>query len=262
MEMSGSEQVLLEGFKRLTSSECGLTIGAKCWISGNREGKVTLFHKDSYPFNVIGDVTFIWKPKNEDTSEHRIIWIWCHPSFYQELRQELSDVFNLECIVTQQDIEMKEPTEIPAPKASKKSETSKQNVERTKIALKNVPHSKIPEYINKITKVRLLSLKDALNRFRLTGPLSNAVLTNALHPAELFDQFLFHNQAKNWWKEYKVEKSTDCITFKLLEDYNSPSYFPPHIVIGGQVIDPRLFLKRTRSKAIGKNQGLYLISSC
>lgn len=256
IEITGSQQILLDGLKHVTSSECGLTIGAKCWLGGDREGKVTMFHKDSYPHNAIGDVTFIWRPVNPDftDSESRTLWIWCHPSFYKELRQELTDLFDLDYSPVLEDVQMKNQSEIPPEKKTRKSKKQSGNVEQIKIALKNIP--KLPHYINKESNVRLTLLKDTLNRFRLTGPLSNAILTNALHPAEVFDKYLHNSPKSTWWKEYR-SKTTDSTALKTLEEFNSPSYFPPHAIIGANVIDPRLFLKRNRFKATGKNQGLF-----
>ncbi|XP_065204275.1 ribonucleases P/MRP protein subunit POP1 [Planococcus citri] len=254
IELNGPQQVLLDGFKLITSSECGLSVGAKCWLRGSREGKVTLYHKNSYPFRVIGDITFIWKPdKIEDSTKSRTLWIWCHPSYYKELWDELVDIFGLELIPAKsQDIEMEDLSQNPSSKPAETSSKRNKNVERTKIACKNVPHRRIDKYVNSKSNVTMISLKDTLNRFRLTGPLSNAVLSKALHPAQLFDKYL--TQSKTiWWNEYRAEVPEE-ITFKLLEKYNSPSYFPPYSILGGHVIDPRLFLKRNRTKAIGKNQ--------
>ena len=254
VELSGPQQVLLDRFKFVTSSECGLSVGAKCWLSGTREGKTTLYHKHSYPYNIIGDVTFMWKPDVPDPSKTRTLWIWCHPSYYNELWNELTNVFDLKRVSDIPfDAEMRDISE-NTPKNKKQVSKRDKNVEQAKIARKNVPISKINSSTNILLNVTMISLKDTLNRIRLTGPLSNAVLSKALHPAQLYDKYLLTSKT-NWWKESRNDISED-ITFKLLEKYNSPSYFPPCCILGGHVIDPRLFLKRNRTKAIGKNQGL------
>lgn len=246
----------MDGFKLITGVECGLSTGARCWLNGTKEGKVTIYHKNSYPYNVIGDITFIWKPDVAECTKIRTLWIWSHPSYYEELWNELVDLFSLKLIPTLPlDVHMEDLSK-NTPKTEEYSSKKDKNVEQVKIAFKNVPHSKIDKYANTKTNVTMISLKNILNRFRLTGPLANAVLCDALHPAQSYDKYLIPSKM-NWWKEYRNELSDD-VAFQLLEKYNLPSYFPPHSILGGHIIDPRLFLKRNRTKAIGKNQGLTL----
>lgn len=212
----------------MTSPECGLRIGAKCWLSGNREGRLTLFHSCRYPHDVIGPITFMWKPSTE---HYRTLWLWSHPAFYEEILTELIDVFKLTPVVCD-DVEMEtEPVE---------------NVS-TIIKLKNVPVSKAQRFSNSEKNIVVSSLKNTMNRFRLCGPLSNSVLCKALHPAVLFSNIV---------ETFDDKKSEEQMSaFQLLDKYSSPSHFPSHSILGSCIIDPRLHLKRKRNKAIPSNEG-------
>lgn len=210
----------------MSSSECGLSIGAKCWLSGNREGRLTLFHSGRYPYEVIGPVTFMWK---SSTEHNRTLWLWSHPAFYHEILDELIKVFKLNPIC--EDVEM---------------EAEPSGKEVMKIKPKNVPFSKVQRYSNDETKIVVSSLENTLNRFRLCGPLSNSVLSKALHPAELFRHVL---------GKVAEQKFEEPSAFKLLEKFSSPSQFPSHAILGSCIIDPRLHLKRKRKKAVPTNEG-------
>lgn len=240
--------------KSITNPECGLSITAKCWLSGNREGNVTLFHADSYPHSVIGNVTFMWRPEASTTT--RTLWLWCHPAFHEEVLNEIIRIFKLNLIPTTQstNVENSIDNNLSPPRKKKR----KYDVELTKISLKNIPVARVPKYVNSENNVIVLLLKDTLNRFRLTGPLSNAVIMKALHPAELFDDVLLTGK-ENWWVKYrKRQKSSTCVAYQLFEKYSSPSLFPSHVILGGNIIDPRLFLKRKKTKAIPVGQGMYI----
>lgn len=232
LEISGYTETLTNGFRQLTSTKCGLSIGAKCWLAGTREGSVLLYHGNSYPYRVIGNVSFMWKPVDPNEST-RTLWLWCHPAYHREIVEELVGVFALsEAPPPTDDVEMKEQPEL-FPKG--------QNVEQVKIALRNVPSCKIPRYSNSASNTNLLSLKDTLNRFRLTGPLSNAVLVNALRSS--YDE--------------AMEGESCVVALQLLDKYSQPSCFPPHAILGDRILDPRLFLKRPRRKAVPNFGGMW-----
>jgi len=56
-----------------------------------------LFKKNSYPQECIGWVTFFWRYGDTDP-ESRSLWLWVHPAFYQQLLDELRDVFSLSTV--------------------------------------------------------------------------------------------------------------------------------------------------------------------
>lgn len=72
-------------------------------------------------------------------------------------------------------------------------------VEMKKIQLRNVPYSRTPKYTNNCG-ISLVILKDTLNRFRLTGPLSQAVLSQSLTP--IFLDKRAKKEGSDWVNDY------------------------------------------------------------
>ena len=79
----------------------GPTFAAKGSISGMREGSVMLYAYNKYPFNAICSVSFLWKPCVETVqsptpcgdARQRTLWIWAHPSCYEECLSGLTHCF-------------------------------------------------------------------------------------------------------------------------------------------------------------------------
>lgn len=77
IEISGPLEHLKAKLKEVTSEACGLTMTAKCFGSGAREGQVDLFRANSYPAGALARVNFMWKPP---TDVNETLWIFVHPS--------------------------------------------------------------------------------------------------------------------------------------------------------------------------------------
>jgi len=79
----------------------GPTFGAVCYITGTMQGQTVLHRENSYPLHALGDVTFLWRPLSEASSECdgsescRQLWIWTHPACYSDILTELKKVFEL-----------------------------------------------------------------------------------------------------------------------------------------------------------------------
>lgn len=98
----------------------GQTFAAVSCLPGTREGHTVLYHHDSYPWNPIGPVSFLWNPSKPIISQHsfqsttfenpsepiiaqhlqegtsqRQLWIWCHPACWNQVWDELTKVFHL-----------------------------------------------------------------------------------------------------------------------------------------------------------------------
>jgi hypothetical protein len=104
--------------------------------------------------NCIGPVRFLWKFQ-DGLSDRRALWIWCHPSTYKVIGEQLVRVFNLS---GNKDVASGEQSE-------EKMETDTDE---------NILSSNDEKNIN------LLCLKDKLVRFKLIGPMSTSVLANVL----------------------------------------------------------------------------------
>lgn len=96
IEISGIEDYIIGKLKNLCDCTTGLTMGAKCFLNGNREGECFVFKNESVK-KPIGVVKFIWK-KPRLKEDFRTIWIWVHPSFYSEFINVIISEFKVESI--------------------------------------------------------------------------------------------------------------------------------------------------------------------
>lgn len=96
LQLSGPLEVLKGGFGKVTSAKCGLTINAKCFLNGKRQGQVFLFKANQYPLGCLGAVTFFWLPQRDSEAGKSTIWLSVHPAIVAEVKRELAEVFQLE----------------------------------------------------------------------------------------------------------------------------------------------------------------------
>lgn len=190
LEISGDLLVLLNGLKKITNSATGLSFGAKSYISGSREGNITLYKNDNNL--AIGVVSFIWRPV-QNCDGKRTLWIWVHPSFYYEVLDSLNNCFSL----------------------------GKNN-----------------------DQVKITELKHELSRFRLTGPLSTAVLQNAFKLVNINDI------SENWIKDYFKNNYEPLFA---AENYwgtiKSPMHWSPYVIVPLIIQDPRFNFPKRRTKS-------------
>jgi ribonuclease P/MRP protein subunit POP1 len=313
---------LLGHLQKLTNKECGLTFGAKAFLNGTREGSVMVYHQNAFPYGAIGRVSFLWKPteiKSDDNvqeNETRNIWIWVHPAFYRELLDELILLFhfvevnnvkynelNKQTCPTEElaanssscDTKMSDVTKLsPATKKRKliRVNEKKKDVEKTKLETRNVPFIRTPKYQSGKSSVEMILLKDTLNRFRLTGPLSQAVLLESLHianiseivsektkidskgeedsldmrmvclqPSDASHDNSMTEEIKDWWsKFYGISHHKESwhyqeTLWQTLKGAASPAQLPPHLVLALTILDPRLQLPSKRTKAVPDKRG-------
>lgn len=228
------------------NQDCGRTFKAKCYEQGTREGSIFMYRHDAYPHEAIGRVSFFWDTCIQETA--RTLWIWTEPSIYKQLADELQITFNLK----QDDSEFveweppvfKKPKLVEATNYLKITETSQYSL----------------CYVNGAIKMNLL--KDTLNRFRLTGPLSNSVLSNILYPADLINSSNYNEG--DWWsshlKNFKDSCNIQKELWESLSGVNRPESYPSNCVIGFHTVDPRLVLPKKRTKALPSSKGFYIYS--
>lgn len=236
IELRGPYSQLVDGLMHHVHQDCGRTFKAKCYEQGTREGSICMYQRDAYPYRAIGRVSFIW-----DTcilEKERALWIWTEPSIYQQLADELQTTFSLEQI-NNSDLTDWEPPVVKKPKLVEIVESERQN------------HC----FVNGVFKMTLL--KNTLNRLRLTGPLSNSVLSRVLYPVALLNSS--NVSEENWWSSHleKFKSSTNIQTelWESLSGADRPDSFPPNCVIGFHTIDPRLMFPKKRTKALPNNKG-------
>lgn len=254
IELRGKEEDILKGLSQLTTPDCGLTFAARASILGNREGSVDVFRRGSYPFHAIGRVTFMWRP--ETAEGKRTLWIWCHPAFYKEFLQEIITAFGFE--IEEMEVEQSKETNKANGAVKKKPE---KNIEKLKLKMKNLGN--LPKYSGKSVEMTLL--KDTLNRFRLTGPLAQVVLTEAFKFVDI-DQFakkenvsmdvdMEERPRSDWLGYYHEENQLKCLNqqrafWEVLKNVNSADEMSPKMIVSAVVMDPRLTMPNTRIKAV------------
>ncbi|GAB1868027.1 Ribonucleases P/MRP protein subunit POP1 [Camponotus japonicus] len=126
------------------------TFVAEMYTNGQKEGTIMFFKKNGYPHFPIGNVDFFWKLSETDI---KTIWIWVHPAFYSDFLSEIISSF----------------------------EFKQNNVEQDKT---DISHNLNDLYTND-AGCKMLVLRYALNRFRLSGPAALTVLKEALHVPSL-----------------------------------------------------------------------------
>lgn len=223
-----------------TSSECGLTLGSKYIQSGKVEGHVTFFKSGKYPFGAIGEINYIWKPCTQTSStDTMMLWLWCHPSYYSEILEELITSYGLDQEEGNQNLNL--------------MEEDKKTVEDIKLEIKNIPFSKCPKYHSKLNSVKMILLKDTLNRFRLTGPLSQALLTSTFKEIDLYKRTVndWSTQIKDKIEIFKKQ----LLFWDKMKNITHPGQLPPNLVFGLLAVDPRFTMPDHRNKAVGSVSG-------
>ncbi|KAH8374192.1 hypothetical protein KR200_004455 [Drosophila serrata] len=235
VELRGSLDALRQGFARLTSSECGLGIAAKTYVSGRREGSVELFADGQYPHGALQRASFLWCPPKEEDEQERTLWLWLHPSAAQATIDQLLQVFQLKS-EKQQKLPLNEQVdeEMEVPSEEKKNLNGKKPSEKPlRFWTLTKAFEPQPSYSNSDETIHLVLLQHAFNRFRLTGPRAQRVLAASLRPR----QNELHDEA------------TDYCQAAL--QLSSPSELLSNLVMGYQVVDPRLQRPKKRTKAEG-----------
>ncbi|GJQ71269.1 hypothetical protein Trydic_g11008 [Trypoxylus dichotomus] len=207
IEITAQENYIIDQFSKICDKNVNMGIGAKAFISGRREGKLTLF-TNGIP---VTDVNFHWMPKNHNLTS--TLWLWVHAASFNSILNLLINLFNLHF----------------------------QN-----FTSRNC-------YKNCEDNVSLYDLRYELNRFRLTGPLSHAVLQRSLVPANLQNENI-----GDWFKSYINENLQNIFTnqieyWKCLENISSVSEISPHIIIGLIANDPRYNMPKKRTKILTNN---------
>ncbi|KAM8966466.1 ribonucleases P/MRP protein subunit POP1 [Pelodytes ibericus] len=269
LELIGEEDILLKSLSRLCSTDTGPSFAAAQCVSGKRQGSLIMHKADKYPDGPVGPVTFIWKPKCVplSPSEIRQLWIWTHPAFKQDLLRELRHAFSCE---DTPDNAVCEPVPAPELEGEKKPELikGKKRKRGEKEGEKAVPVKKIVgdgtrhslepyKWTSKESSVTITDLTMEVVRYRLVGPLSHCVLTEALRAAPL------HKEIENpdcghhsWWADLcrdqdKVDlhKRQESM-FHVLQGLEGPAQIPQGTVLGLTVGDPRLNLPTKKTKAL------------
>ncbi|XP_061027450.1 ribonucleases P/MRP protein subunit POP1 isoform X2 [Eubalaena glacialis] len=274
LELKGKEEEILKALSPMCSIDTGLTFAAVHCLSGKRQGSLMLYRANKYPREMLGPVTFIWKAERTlgDTSESRQLWIWLHPSLKQDILEEIKAA--CQCM---------EPTKstvcLPDPLLTPPQEKSQNDLPKEKIGKKRKwkddeenakPIKKIIgdgtrdplqpySWVSATTGIVISDLTMEMNRFRLIGPLSHSILTEALKAASVHTVREGEDTEKTphcWWIE--TCRNPDSVSlhhrqetiFELLGGITSPAEIPAGTILGLTVGDPRINLPQKRSKVL------------
>lgn len=274
IELTGPLSLLLEGLAKHTFS--GLSFAARCFLDGTREGEVMFYEGGKAPWHPIGTVNFFWKPcKSSTSSMERSLWIWAHPAFYQSIIDALTVTFQLTSNSESDELVQSEESCCgPAKKKLKTENAAHKSVEEQKLLTRNVPFERTPKFTSKCNQVQMALLKDTLNRFRLTGPLSQAILEEALQLVNETNEHSINFSDTNGVtsnpqeEQNNLNSSEQCLLdndphgreahhqFWLSnQGLPSPGELPPKMILSLTVKDPRLQIPDKRTKAVPNLSG-------
>uniref|UniRef100_A0A8C3WUC3 POP1 homolog, ribonuclease P/MRP subunit n=1 Tax=Catagonus wagneri TaxID=51154 RepID=A0A8C3WUC3_9CETA len=259
---------------RAMTSRCllQLTFAAVHCLSGKRQGSLVLYRANKYPQEMLGPVTFIWKSQRTpaDTSENRQLWIWLHPTLKQDILEEIKAM--CQCVEPTRSAvcvpdslltpsQEKGQTDLPEEKTGRKRkrEDDGENAKAIKKVVGDGTRDPLQPYswLSPATGVVISDLTMEMNRFRLVGPLSHSVLTEALKAASVHtEEEDTEKTPHRWWTE--VCKNPESVSlhhrqegvFGLLGGITSPAEIPAGTVLGLTVGDPRINLPQKRSRAL------------
>lgn len=220
LEVEGPLEVLVKKFKEM-GEDSGLSIGAKAYVGGKREGRMVFYKKGETARKAIGPVNFVWR--STEVEDCGRVWFWVHPAFYTDLLETFLSTFE----VLKNSMDTEDVCDI--------------------------------KYVNGANKVVITEFSDCFNRFRLTGPLAQSVLVNSLKfpsvksPSEWFSSYLNDNENRQTF--------ADQIDYwKSIKNISNTSVLPPHIVVSLIVTDPRYNFPKNRTKALPENLTLDNVS--
>uniref|UniRef100_A0A674HXU4 POP1 homolog, ribonuclease P/MRP subunit n=1 Tax=Terrapene triunguis TaxID=2587831 RepID=A0A674HXU4_9SAUR len=270
LELNGKEEELLKVLARMCSIDTGPTFAAVPCLSGRLQGSLVLYRADRYPEDLLGPITFIWKPKDGSgiTSETRQLWIWTHPSLKQDILTELKTVFQCsepvetcspEPIVTLLQEEKQTDVAMIVGKKRKREDNEGEKAVPVKKIIGDGTRVPLESYCwtSQTTGVVISDLTMEILRYRLIGPLSHCVLTEALKTASIQTEMAdAETELNNWWVEncknsekVSLHQRQEAI-FELLQGINSPSEIAAGTILGLTVGDPRVNLPKKSSKAM------------
>ncbi|GAB1601016.1 ribonucleases P/MRP protein subunit POP1-like [Argonauta hians] len=274
IEITGPESEIVAGFSHLSSPATGPGVGARCYLNGCREGSTVLYKHNQYPHDAIGFVTFLWKPicsvhsslteessssssSNTESEDIRYLWLWCHPSCYNQLWEELVKVFQNVIPAASEHKSSKDVTTEASQEASdiKTSSEAKPNQTSQSSTSSTASQSHSSGAADKKSGVFLKSLKDQLVRFRLTGPLTLKVLSKAINVSEIKIPSSDTTDT-SWWHTYFNSEDrlmlhqTKVDLWRSLGTAYVPAELPKHWILGMTVMDPRLRLPSKKQRAV------------
>uniref|UniRef100_A0A3B5MNS3 POP1 homolog, ribonuclease P/MRP subunit n=1 Tax=Xiphophorus couchianus TaxID=32473 RepID=A0A3B5MNS3_9TELE len=271
IELKGEEDKLLAALTQLTCKEAGPTFAAAMFLSGARQGSVTVYRAGRYPSDPLGPVTFLWRPQTPGLT-HRQLWIWAHPALKQDLLPELQSACQCsEAVAPPVEPEVSRAEADPTPRAEPNPDNELKAGAKRKRRCKDgseppakrilgdgtrLPTSPVT-WRSSSTGLVINDLTMEIIRYRLIGPQSHSVLAETLEAATVCDVSSLQEEfSPLWWPEHCKDQSNMNLhqqqtdVFNVLKGIYSTGELPPGTVLGLTVDDPRLTLPRQKVKAV------------
>nr|XP_015830371.2 ribonucleases P/MRP protein subunit POP1 [Nothobranchius furzeri] len=272
IELKGEEDELLAALSQMTSKEAGPTFAAALCLSGRRQVSVTIYRIGQYPCQPLGPVTVLWRPKTPGI-RGRQLWIWAHPTLKQDLLPELQSVCRCwEAVPPSIDPEVlcgkeksaphPKPENILEAKLKPGAKRKRSSVDASEPPVKKIlgDGTRLPgttvTWKSSSTGIVINDLTMEIVRYRLIGPQSHSVLTEALEAATVCKEVDKSLGSAFWWPQHCSDESNMLLhqqqadVFHTLKGISSTTELPPGTVLGLTVDDPRLTLPTKKMKVL------------
>ncbi|XP_043473836.1 ribonucleases P/MRP protein subunit POP1 [Leptopilina heterotoma] len=266
VEILGPLEILISSLQK--HCDPSFNFREESFLKGEKEKSIMFYKKDEFPYFPLGNINFMWKPEHSNESvTFSTIWLWIHPGIYQEIFYDLVSNFKFQLIS-------------PADSEEIFEEENFKDVNKMPSAFKIPKEMKLPVFKNG-GECKMTILRNSLNRFRISGPLTLCALTDALKlpnigiesNIESIDKSMNGNAEvmlecqENDWSRHYYSKPENVKAFKVqkgifekLKTLKSPNQIPDSSIIALTVLDPRFFApdKRTKSHLKIETEDLYL----
>ena len=228
IQISGPKQIILDKLNTLTHIETG-----NVFEFGPGEFQVTVYNPGFFPCGAVGRLRYFWRPPL-DGDDGDLLWLWCHPGYYQQISELLKDIFQL--MGKNQDRNASNQMICD-------TEESVDKVSAIKLEVKSVS----PIVMQGCQNVEVTFFENRLNRFRLRGP---QTLTMLKHCLPTVDSIHENSVIKSYTEDNNLEDRIN----KCHELISNGSRGKSGTVLGLITRDPRLTLPAQRGRVPYRNK--------
>jgi len=283
IQIKGPQHVILKQLAQLTRQETGFV-----FTKTEHVEKKAIIYLPAQE-QLIAEVSYLWLEETDGASK---VWLTCHPAFVKHLWKALTLAFNLPIADNDEVVnvlngkddmngedkenvnasaeppakklkidepkhnsiteESKEGDDQDINKKEGRNDKAKKDVEKEKLAPRNVPIERAPKYVGD-DGVEITDLQGVINRFRLVGKENFEILKKVCVPASVTDCNVEEESFKedlHWWSKYYSDQQTVITNKTQNSDFEKNKVFQN---LALTVRDPRLLLpikKYMKPKAI------------
>ena len=229
VQLEGRPELLMEKINMVTRGGAGGSLSL-----GPGEEEVVVYEGRGGG-RCVGRVTYLWRPGQ---GEERLLWLWVHPAIYHQILQLLTALFDLQG--QEEEEQQDEGPDLKKPRLEEPKPPK--SVHLTKLAPRLLPPTVLKSTCG---QVLITLLENSLNRFRLVGPLSSAVLSHAIQVSDL-DQEAGEGR---WWAQ-EVRRQEQGVASSVWQEWGERLPAQEKVarspVLGLVARDPRVILPPRR----------------